>query len=289
MKKIAIVGATGMLGQPVAKEFLKAGFEVTLFARNPEKAIGLFGPNVRIVQGDLADVNSIIQLLEGQDGLYLNLSVEQKSGKYDFQPERDGLDNIIKVVKNSSVKRIGYLSSLVHLYQGQNDFYWWAFEIKQSAVLKIKYCGLHHSIFYPSTFMECFDKGAYRQGDYIALAGKSNHKMHLISGSDYGKQVVKAFQLDNGNNEYVVQGPEGYTADDAAEFYVRNYTKKKVKIMKAPIGLMKLLGGFTNKFNYGANICEALNNYPEEFRASKTWNELGKPETKFSDYIHQSM
>lgn len=288
MKNIAVIGATGMIGQPVTMELIKAGFNVTLFARNIQKAKQLFGTSIKIIEGTLQDPHSIRQLLEGQDGLYLNLSVEQTSSESAFQPEREGLDNILNIAKESNIQRIGYLSSLVHLYQGQNGFNWWVFDIKQKAVTKIKNTSIAYSIFYPSTFMECFDKGAYRQGNSIALAGASKHKMFLIAGSDYGKQVVKAFQLNNGNNNYTIQGQEGFTADEAAKFYIKNYKKQKVTIMKAPIGMLKLLGLFTNKFNYGANIVEALNNYPEKFWAEKTWDVLGKPQTKFIDYIQQS-
>jgi putative NADH-flavin reductase len=288
MKKIAIIGATGMLGQPVAKEFIDAGFEVTLFARNIQKAKKIFGNSIQVIEGNLQDKAKIRQFLQEQDGLYLNLSVEQKSSKSGFQPEREGLDNILAISKQSSIKRIGYLSSLVHFYQGQNGFNWWAFDIKQQAVEKIKNSRIAYSIFYPSTFMESFDKGAYRQGNSIVLAGTSKHKMFLISGSDYGKQVVKAFQLNKSNHDYVVQGQEGFTADEAAKFYIDNYNKKKITIMKAPIGMLKFLGLFTNKFNYGANIVEALNGYPEKFEAETTWQELGTPQTKFMDYIQQS-
>lgn len=288
MKKIIVIGGTGMLGQPVTQEFIKAGFEVTLFARNIQKSKQIFGNSIQVIEGNLNDTEKIRQAFQGQDGLYLNLSVEQKSNKSEFQPEREGLDNILNVVKQSSIKRIAYLSSLVHFYQGENGFNWWVFDIKQQAVEKIKNCGIPYSIFYPSTFMESFDKGAYRQGNNIMLAGTSKYKMFLISGSDYGKQVVNAFQLDNGNNDYIVQGQEGFTADEAAKFYIENYNKKKVTIMKAPISMLKFLGLFTNKFNYGANIVEALNNYPEKFEAQTTWQKLGIPQTKFIDYIKQS-
>lgn len=36
--KITLIGATGMLGVPVIKQFIKSGFEVTIIARNKEKA-----------------------------------------------------------------------------------------------------------------------------------------------------------------------------------------------------------------------------------------------------------
>jgi hypothetical protein len=289
MNKIAIIGATGMLGQPVTHAFISAGFEVTVFARNIDKARLAYGESVRIVEGTLKDREKIKALLQDQEILYLNLSVEQASAESDFQPEREGLDAILAIAKQTGIRRIGYLSSLVHFYQGQNGFQWWAFDIKQKAVEKIKNSGIPYSIFYPSTFMESFDKGAYRQGKNLALAGTSKYKMYLIAGVDYGKQVVKAFQLNKGNHEYAVQGQEGFTADEAAKFYVDNYSKQKVKILKAPVGMLKFMGLFSKKFSYGAKIVDALNNYPEKFESEKTWAELGKPETRFIDYIRQSL
>ena len=278
-----------MLGQPVAKAFIDAGFDVTLFVRALPKARQVFGNSVKLVEGDLQNTASLKQLLTGQEGLYLNLSVKQTSAKSDFQPEREGLDTILQQAKEAAIKRIGYLSSLVHFYQGQNGFSWWVFDIKKEAVEKIKSSGIAYSIFYPSTFMESFDKGAYRLGNTIALAGTSKHKMFLIAGSNYGQQVVNAFRLNSGNHEYAVQGPEGFTADEAAKFYVENYTAKKIKIRKAPMGMLRFFGAFSNKFSYGANIVEALNNFPEKFESEKTWQELGKPQTTFMEYIRQSL
>lgn len=285
MKKIAIIGATGMLGQPVTEEFLNAGYEVSIFVRNPTKAQKLFGEKVNITTGNLTDVARLKKFLEKQDFLYLNLSVKQESGEHDFQPEREGLANILKAAKETSLPRIGYLSSLVHFYQGQHNFDWWVFRLKADAVYQIKSSGIPYSIFYPSTFMESFGKGAYRQGNNLLLSGTSKYKMYLISGSDYGKQVIRAFEHHNGNNEYTIQGQEGYTADEAATLFADHYPKAKIRIIRAPFGLLKFLGKFTNKFNYAANIIEALNNYPEKFDAEKTWQELGTPPTKFLDYI----
>lgn len=288
MRKIAIIGATGMLGQPVTKELIKSGFDVTIFARNSEKARQIFGSTVHVIEGDLSETEKLKELLSGQEGVYLNLSVEQNSKNSDFQPEREGLLSIIKVAKDSGIKRIAYISSLVHFYQGQNGFNWWVFDIKQKAVDLIKNCGIPYIIFYPSTFMECFDKGAYRQGNNLLMAGTSKHKMFLISGNDYGKQVVNALYLSDGNKDYTVQGQEAFTATEAAKYFVENFNRYKLKIRYAPIGVLRFFGIFSTKLNYGAKIVEALNNYPEKFDAEKTWKELGVPETKFIDYIRNS-
>ncbi|MBX2953561.1 MAG: NmrA family NAD(P)-binding protein [Leadbetterella sp.] len=286
MRKIGIIGATGMLGIPVTQVFMEAGFEVTVFVRDIEKAKRLFGDRVQYIRGDLQDMAALRHFLTGLEYLYLNLSVAQGSAEDDFQPEREGLDNILAAAKASSLKRIGYLSSLVHLYQGQNGFHWWAFEMKNTAVNKIRSAGIPYSIFYPSTFMESFDKGAYRQGNFIALAGKSRFKMFLIAAEDYGRQVIRAFELNPGNQEFVIQGQEGFTADEAARFYKKYSRKTNLRVVKAPLFFLKLAGKFSNKFSYGAKIIEALNNYPEKFEAGETWELLGKPQTRFIDYIH---
>ncbi|MCW3075099.1 MAG: NmrA family protein [Flaviaesturariibacter sp.] len=285
MQKIAIIGATGMLGQPVTKAFIAAGFDVTLLVRNGEKARRLFGDAVHLVIGDLQDPRSIETVLEGQEAVYLNLAVAQTSREADFQPEREGLQSILEIAQREGIRHIGFLSSLVMRYQGVDGFHWWAFDIKHKAVEMIKRSGIRYSIFYASAFMESFDKGAYRQGSRINLAGDSKHPMYLIAGKDYGKQVVAAFLTDSGNREYSVQGTECYTADQAAKLFVTN--SKGVKMAKIPIGMLKFLGRFNRKFNYGAHIVDAINNYPETFEAEPTWQALGKPETSFLDYIKE--
>lgn len=282
MNKIAIIGSTGMLGQPVPRAFINAGFEVTVLARNAAKAAELYGGKARIIIGDLKHTESVRELLGRQDAVYLNLSVDPSSREMDFQPERDGLKHILPLAKELKIKRIGYLSSLVQFYTGID---WWVLNLKRDAIKQIKHSGLVYSIFYPSTFMESFDKGAYRQGNIISLAGESKFPMYLIAGSDYAAQVVMEFRKNNGNNEYIIQGQDGYIADHAARLFVANYKKGRIRIMKIPFGLLRFLGTISPKFNYGANIVHVLNNYPEKFESEKTWQDLGKPPTRFLDYI----
>lgn len=287
MKKIAIIGATGLLGQPVTKAFIQSGYTVSIFARDVEKAKVLFGKTVRIIKGNLNNPESIRHFLEGQHALYLNLSVHPESAEDDFQPEREGLKNILQACRYSEISRIGYLSSLIHLYQNQNGFNWWAFDIKKNAVLEVKAAGPSYSIFYASTFMEFFENGIYRDGDKLQLAGTSKYPMHLISGSDYGKQVVRTFELNHdGNNSFVIQGTEAYLPEEAAEIIAQ---KTNIRVAKRSSSIMKLMGRWSKKHNYTANFSEALNNYQEKFDAEKTWNELGKPLTKLHDYASKKV
>jgi uncharacterized protein YbjT (DUF2867 family) len=283
MQKILFIGASGMLGKPVALELLRAGFPVTFLARDVEKMQKLF-PNATVVKGDVFDIASLEAAMAGQEIVYLNLSVAQSSKKTEPQPEREGINNIIEAAKKAGIKRIVYLSSLIKNYEGMNGFKWWAFEIKHAAVNAIKKSGLNYTIFYPSTFMECLDKQML-QGTRIMLAGKSEAPMWFIAAKDYGVQVAWAMKKAGATNqEYVVQGLEPFTSDEAAKIFIEN-VKSKIKIMRAPLAPLKYLGIFNQRMNYAYHICEALNKYPERFESENTWNDLGKPSTTLSEYV----
>ncbi|MFN8357088.1 MAG: NAD(P)H-binding protein [Spirosomataceae bacterium] len=285
--KIAVIGATGNLGAPVTQDLINAGFAVTIIARSPEKVRALF-PSTPIIQGDVTDVASLIAAFQGQDALYLNLSVLQTEKPSDFHTETDGMTNILAAAKQAGIQRIAYLSSIVMRYQGMNNFRWWVFEIKHKAVQLIKDSGIPYLIFYPSTFMESFHFQI--RGNKLGLVGKSTAKMWFIAASDYGKQVAKAFEIVplNESKQYVIQGPEGYTADEAAALFIKNYTKQQLTVMKAPTFALKLAGLFNQQMNYVWHICEALNRYPEKFAAQKTWDELGTPTTTIADYARKA-
>jgi nucleoside-diphosphate-sugar epimerase len=282
VEKILFIGASGMLGQPVAKELTRAGFELTLLGRDTEKLEKLF-PNIRTIKADVFNQDSLVAAMNGQDIVYANLSITQTSGKADLQTEKEGLKNIIYAAKETGIKRLGYISSLIKNYRGMNGFNWWAFDVKHAAVDAVKHSGISYSLFYPSTFMETLDR-QLMQGNKLLLAGKSEAPMWFIAAKDFGVQVAWAFKkAGNSNQEYNIQGLEPYTFDEAARVFISNY-KKKITALKTPLLPLKVLGVVSNKLNYAANICEAMNKYPEKFESEKTWNDLGKPTTTLAAY-----
>ncbi|MFT3824063.1 MAG: NAD(P)H-binding protein [Chitinophagaceae bacterium] len=280
---IIVIGATGMIGKPVTRELIAAGFNITLLVRNIEKARSIF-PGVQIVQGDVFDIESLTTAFTGQDAVYISLAPPHAARVTDKLPEREGIENIIAAAQQSSIKRIVLLSSLVQQYNHTNGFNWWVFDVKQAAVEKIKSSGIAYSIFYPSTFMESFDQ-LMLKGNRIMLAGRSIAPMYFIAASDYGRQVAWHFRkTDNGNKEYVVQGPAAYNWDEGSKLFIEHYQPKKLKTMKAPLQMLQFMGRFSNTIGYGAKIVEALNRYPEQFAAEPTWNDLGKPTTTIEEY-----
>ena len=282
MKKILVIGASGLLARPVVRQLLQEGYDLTLGGRDSKKLNELF-PGVKAIEVDVLNKDGLAAVFKGQEIIHMNFSVAQNSRSTDPQPEREGVANVIEVARQTGINRLSYLSSLIKDYEGMNGFHWWVFKIKNAAIGRLKESGIPYSIFYPSTFMETFD-GQTLRGNKIMLGSGSRAKMWFIAGKDYAKQVARAFQIaGNQNQEYNVQGLEGYNFDEAAKIFIGNY-KKPLKIMKAPVGVLKFLGNFNQKINYGYHILEALNKYPEEFVSEKTWVELGKPSVTIADY-----
>lgn len=278
IQKIAVAGATGMIGRPVTRALLEAGYDVTLLTRSPERAERVF-PGTPAVEVDLLDGPSVRAALAGQDAVYLSLSVPPNEPRQAPHAETDGLRHVLASARAHGLQRVALLSSLVQRYQGTDGFHWWVFDVKQEAVRLLKASGLPYTIFYASTFMDNFvDK--YRQGTRLLVVGDSRQPMYFVAGSDYGAQVARSFRVvpEGEPREYVVQGSEAYLDHEAAYLFAR-HSPEPIRVTRVPLGLLKLLGKVLRPARYGAHIVEALNNYPETFEAETTWAELGRPET----------
>ncbi|WP_437533560.1 NmrA family NAD(P)-binding protein [Sorangium sp. So ce726] len=281
--RIVVIGSTGMLGAPVTQELVAANFAVTALVRDPEatRASKRLPAGVALVAGDVNDVKALTAAFRGHDIVYVSLAVPITASASAWRVESEGMKNIVAAAREAGIKRIAYLSSLLHRYDG---FRWWVFDMKREALSILKESGIPSTVFFPSNFIESIPYRS-RQGSRINLAGSPREKAYWISARDYGKQVARALALPgDASREYVVQGPEPLTIKEAAEQFAKHYTKEKLAVGAAPLGIFKVLGLFSPTFNYVWHISDAINNAPEPFQAETTWRELGKPETTVATF-----
>ncbi|MFA5900714.1 MAG: NAD(P)H-binding protein [Hyphomicrobium sp.] len=283
IKRIAMIGATGMLGQPVAAALVKAGFEVTALARDVERARRLLPPGVEVVEADLRDEESLRAGLHGQDALYLNLSVAPGERACDLHSEAQGLDHVLGAAREANIARIGYVSALIH---DTDRSQWWVIDLWRSALARIKASGIPYTIFYPSNFMETLAQ-RHSAGSLFVMLGRARYSNYWIAGSEFGGQVAAAFASPGGaNREYVIQGPEPLTYDEAVQRYVRALNNSTF-VVRLPLWLVHMGGAFSRELDFNARIMQAVLDYPEEFKASSTWAELGKPKTSIEGFVAQ--
>ncbi len=65
--KVALIGATGMIGSRLLAELNRRGHQVTAIVRRPEKVPAL--PNVAAKKGDVFDEKGLAELLRGHDAM----------------------------------------------------------------------------------------------------------------------------------------------------------------------------------------------------------------------------
>jgi len=279
IQKVAVIGGTGMLGVPVTQALVAAGYSVTALVRNPEKARRLLPPDVALVEADVSDEDSLRRGLIGQDALYLNLAVQPDERPCDFHTEAEGLALIIAAARVAGIKRIGYLSALVI----DSDEDWWVLDVWRAAVAQLKSCGMPVNIFYASNFMETLPQ-RHRLGNMLVLAGAAHHGNYWIAAQDFGRQVARAFASpETAGRDYVVQGPELVSYEDAAQRYARA-TNGALRVVTLPLWGLKLLGLFSTSMRFNARILRTVLRYPEEFKAEATWRDLGTPTTTIEEF-----
>ena len=280
--RVAVIGATGMLGLPVTRALVSSGFEVTALVRDPGRARSGLPPEVREVMADVTHEDTLRAALTGMDAVYVSLSMRPDQTKHDFQVEPEGMKAIVAACRTARVPHVAYLSSNM---QKNSPMKWWVLEGKQEAVRVLRQSGLDHTIFYPANFMESLPL-RMRQGKRIAIAGRPRETSYWIAAEDYAEQVVAALRrAEPGvSREYPIQGPEALKADQAAETFVKNYAAEPLSVARAPLAVFRLLGLFSPTMDYVRHISEALNTTPEPFAADRTWAELGKPKTTLAQF-----
>lgn len=103
--KIAIFGATGIVGSAITKGALARGYEVTVLTRNPSH-VAERSPNLHIVSGDVMDAATTLKVVTGQDAVIQTLGI---GGKGDGKPTyfvSSATKVIMEQMRKAGVKRL---------------------------------------------------------------------------------------------------------------------------------------------------------------------------------------
>lgn len=283
-QKIAIIGATGMVGAPVTASLIAAGHQVSVITRSPQRARTRF-PHATIHHGDLRDTESLLRHLNGADIIHLNLSISPGTKPWDFVAERDGISSVIECAKVLGTPRISYVSSLLQRIQGQKQFDWWVFRVKSAAIEAIKNSGIDHIIFYPSTFMENIDQGPLIRNNRLIVPAVRQRGSYYISAQDFAKQVTAAFSKSlPATAEFVIQGPDRLIPMVAARQFAAHYPHRTLIPTRVPMWPIRIGGLINPKLLFFERMVTAVGQFEETFLASETWKQLGTPEITVAQY-----
>jgi putative NADH-flavin reductase len=114
--QITILGAAGRIGQEVVRQALKAGYQVKVLVRNPDK-MGELKDKVDIVKGNLLDPLSVEEAMNGSKAV-INLSGAAKEPDQVLKFQEIG-KILVQKLKELRISRLINISAAVAILPGE--------------------------------------------------------------------------------------------------------------------------------------------------------------------------
>ena len=103
--KVAIFGATGIVGRAITKEALDRGYEVTVLTRAASHVTEK-NPNLHVVVGDVMDAATVLKVVTGQDAVIQTLGIGGKGNGKPTHFVSSATKVIIEQMERAGVKRL---------------------------------------------------------------------------------------------------------------------------------------------------------------------------------------
>lgn len=112
---VLVTGATGLIGNAVAKKLAASGSQVRALVRDVERARPLLPTEVELVRGDVTDPPSIAAAVKGARHVYHAAGMPEQWQRDDAvfdRVNRDGTVNVLKAALAAGVARVVYTSTM---------------------------------------------------------------------------------------------------------------------------------------------------------------------------------
>jgi uncharacterized protein YbjT (DUF2867 family) len=232
--QILVLGATGMLGQPVTHCLIEGGYRTRILVRNTEKARQMFGDSVEIVRGSARNREDIRVALAGCDTLHLSLPPDS---------ELTAMQHVTDLGKTEPLERITYISATT---VRQENRWFKLVDEKMRTETILRQSGIANTIFCPTWAMETLHN--FVRGDRaVMIISKQPPPLHFVAAADLGRMVVASYQDNRAlGKRLFVHGPEAVTLPNAFERFVKAcYTGKN--IMRVKLWQAQLIAKLTRR------------------------------------------
>jgi uncharacterized protein YbjT (DUF2867 family) len=276
-KTILVSGATGRQGGAVADHLLKNNFTVKALSRTPGSISAqlLTSRGIKVVEGDMADLQSLVHAMDGCDGVFSVQNYFEYGGEKEILFGR----NMAHAAKQSGVSHFIYNS----VCNADSKTGVPHFETKYAIECYLKDLGLPATIFRPVKFMENYYipqvfKGILGGKLFDSIAPGKRH--HLISTDDVGAYVADAFANPGKYIGRVIDIAGDEVTNEQAASIMTEVLGIKVKFKRLPLAIARivmdkelyLMFKWFNEKGFTANMEAAKENFPSvEPTGLKDW------------------
>jgi uncharacterized protein YbjT (DUF2867 family) len=228
---VLVVGAAGMLGEPVARRLAADGHTVRVMSRHRDRVAERFGEGFEPVGADAEDAASLRRAMECCTGIHINLS-----GGGDWDLERRGAETASRVAAELGVRRITIISGASTCEQNA----WFpGTKAKLEAERAVVASGVPYTILRCTMFMETLPRMV--KGGRAMVMGHQPTRWHWIAAEDYARMVSAAFVTPGAAGKTLyVHGPEALTFEQAMRIY-QPICAPEAEVRTIPFWLLQLI------------------------------------------------
>jgi uncharacterized protein YbjT (DUF2867 family) len=274
---ILVIGATGMLGEPVARHLREDGFRVRVMTRDSNKARGIFDETFDVVVGDIMDAGSLERPLDGCFGVHISTAPPEN--------EQMKVNNVLAAASKKGLQRITYVS-----WPNATEENAWFPPVKEKLLAEeaIRESRIPYTIFCPTSAMENIPM--FVQGNSAAVIGKQTRPYHWLAADDFGRAVSASYGLkETANKRLSIYGPEAVLTHEAVRQYCSLFHPKIKKISTMPYWLVNLMATVmrSKEMKFGSRLlafCEKVGEGGDPAEANRI---LGAPKTTLDEWLKQ--
>lgn len=256
VKRVLVVGATGMLGRPVVRRLIEEGFSIRALARDVDRAKSMLPASCEIVRGDVRDDQRLLAAIDGCEAAYVNLAEPMVKRRPAWDVEVEGTRAVIAACRSVGVRRIVRISAMGVDDAAAEANPWWAAVSKSDADRAITDSDLDWTIFRPTWFIEslCTMRVA---GGFMICPDLPRSPLRWIAGDDYARQVAAALRSTAAIHKVLQpQGPELLTIRQALRRFCSSWRRQRLRIIPASILLMRGGKPFSGQAHYLVSLLD---------------------------------
>jgi nucleoside-diphosphate-sugar epimerase len=221
---ILVTGATGFIGSHTAVALQAAGFRVRLLVRNRSKLQRVMAPHGAsfddVVIGDVTDADTVLQALQGCDGVIHTaamVSTDRKDEAQVFRTNVEGTQWVIGQATELGLAHIIHVSSVTAIYDPDAEYltgdeppahndspYGHSKAVSEDYVRSLQECGFPITITYPAAVIGPLDPGLTEPHEGLAIFLKQ-----VAAVTDTGVQFIDVRDLAAAHVEIIRRNISG--------------------------------------------------------------------------------